>query len=105
MKIVCLFALVNKHGSVIGKLQLNNEVASGLEDTAWVSYLTDILLLINENAKIKHPKDLPILDEQAKFTSPLCKGDECNILFLGDDVLVALDYPQDFQGLHLLIVE
>ena len=88
-------------GSVIGKLQLNNEIASGLEDTAWVEYLPDILELINDNAKKNHPKDLPILDEQAKFTPSLCKGDECDILFVGDDVLTSLDYPQDFQGKRL----
>jgi hypothetical protein len=88
-------------GSVILKLQMNNELASGLEDKEWVSYLPDILLLINENAKKKHPKDLPILDEQPKFTTPLCKDSECDTLMEGDEVRVALDYPQSVDGKRL----
>ena len=88
-------------GSTILKLQLNNEIASGMEDTAWVRYIDDILKLINEDAVSKHPRDLPILDELPKFTSSLCKGEECDLLMEGDSVRTKLDYPQSVSGKRL----
>ncbi len=45
------YQYLNKQiGGTITKLQLNNELVTGETDTNWVTYLPDILELVNENA-------------------------------------------------------
>jgi hypothetical protein len=93
---------VNKSiGSVIHKLQMNDEIASGYEEKRWVHFLPDIMDLMNANAKKNHPKDLKVLDEKRKFTPSLCKGDECETYMEGQLVRVALDFPKSVDGKRL----
>ena len=90
-------ALNKSIGGTIAKLQLNNELVSGESDTNWITYLPDIISLVNQHAK-ETKKPLPKQDDSADVK---CNGQECELLEIGSLVRPALDYPQDINGKRL----
>ena len=89
---------MNKNiGAAILKLQLNNELQTGESDSDWVTYLDDIINLVNDNAR--KTKKTP--EKQDDAADVKCKGDECDILEVGALVRVALDHPSDIEGFRL----
>ena len=84
-------------GGTIAKLQLNNELVSGESDSNWITYLPDIIKLVNENAKLTK-KPLPKQDDSADVK---CNGQECELLEIGQLVRPALDYPESIDGKRL----
>ena len=84
-------------GGAIMKLQLNNELITGQQDTDWVSYLDDILKIINSHAK-QTKKPLPAEDDNADIK---CDGADCDILQVGTLVRTRLNYPRDIGGSKL----
>jgi transposase InsO family protein len=88
-------------GGTIMKLQLNNELVTGETDTNWVTYLPDILELVNENAKalLKARKNDDGEHPKQDDTAPVkCNGNECDLLEIGTMVRPALDYPRNIEG-------
>jgi len=84
-------------GGTIMKLQLNNELVSGESDSNWITYLPDIIKLVNENAKLTK-KPLPKQDDSADVK---CNGQECELLEIGSLVRPALNVPESIDGKRL----
>ena len=84
-------------GGTIAKLQLNNELVTGESETNWIIYLSDIIHLVNENAK-KTKKTLPKQDDSADVK---CNGQECELLEIGQLVRPALNVPESIEGKRL----
>ena len=81
-------------GSTITKLQVHNEMIDGEIDRNWVEYLPTILDVINdeENLKARTKPPKPPVD------TVLCKKSECDVLEIGTEVRVALDYPKNIKN-------
>jgi len=84
-------------GDAIMKLQLHNENVSGLEDKDWVDYLPDIVKAVNDHVLASKPR----LEKQDDSADVKCNGSECDILEVGAQVRVALDYPTDVNGTRI----
>lgn len=82
-------------GTAIHKRQTAQELITGVQSKEWIEDLPHIIKAINRKAKprIKNASDLPV-----------CAGDACNLLNVGDKVRIQLDNPisatEDEKRLH-----
>jgi hypothetical protein len=84
-------AMVERRNQIIGTAIFKRQVAEELTTNApakdWVEDLPELITQMNKKTKkTKFPK--------AK-TDAVCKGDSCDLLDIGQQVRVALEYPKD----------
>jgi hypothetical protein len=72
-------------GKAITKRQVGEEILTGTTSREWVEDLPHIVAAMNRAAKPIDHKNLP--------DTPVCQGDTCNLLTIGDKVRIALDNP------------
>jgi len=72
-------------GRAIHKRQTAQELLTGEPSTEWVDDLPKIIKAINRRAK-------PFVNKN-KSSDPVCQGESCNLLNIGDKVRIALDAP------------
>jgi hypothetical protein len=84
-------------GKALNKLMLSTELETGEESTEWKDDLQELVDLINsvriENS-IKRNKRLEI-------KTPICSGDSCNLLTIGQKVRVILEEPKNINDKKL----
>ncbi|DAC81536.1 TPA_asm: integrase [Capsaspora MELD virus 2] len=83
--------LVERANQTIGlalfKRMYSNEILDNKINSEWVDILPDIIKGMNERAAARKPMKY--------IETPLCEGDSCNMLQIGDKVRVALDSPRE----------
>jgi hypothetical protein len=82
-------------GTAIHKRQTAQEIITGAPSTEWIEDINPIISAINRKSHVRITKPSPI---------PVCDGDSCNLLNIGDKVRIQLDNPisatEDEKRLH-----
>lgn len=85
-------AVVENRNGLIGKYLFEHMVAvestTGQESSQWVKFLPKVIMSMNNN--------LPKKTEKKLTGVPLCQGEACNLLAVGDKVLIQLDNPVEY---------
>ena len=86
-------AMVENRNKIIGKALLMRmaaqELNTGEPSHEWVKYLPDVIREVNERYE-REPIDYDDVPDQ-----PICHGDTCQLLDIGDKVRIKLDEPED----------
>ncbi len=84
----------NRNGQIgkeLFKYMNSDELVDGKTSRVWVQHLPDVITFINKRT-IANINRKPKRDPSDQV---LCSGDACNLLNIGDNVRVKLDYPID----------
>ena len=91
-------AIVENKNMLIGKLlfmRMNaEELKTGVKSNDWVQYLPTLLRVYNKKMKEKL-KSRPTTKTFKKVILPVCKGNSCELLDVGQKVRIPLDEPRD----------
>jgi len=94
-------AVVEATNGVIGNALNNMMLATELEtnevSTEWVDDLNDLIRLINSD----RVKKTLLRNKRAEMDEPVCNGDSCKLLNVGDKVRVILDEPRNIENKKL----
>ena len=86
-------SMVENRNKIIGKALFTRmaaqELNTGEPSKEWVKYLPKVIKEVNERYERE-----PISSEEIP-DQPICKGDNCKLLSIGDKVRIKLDEPED----------
>jgi hypothetical protein len=90
--------MVERRNQIIGKAlfkrMAGQELLTGETSKEWVEDLPKLIKAMNKKTEGQKVKELP--------DAPVCEGDSCKLLGIGDKVRVALDGPKDVADLKRL---